>query len=432
MARITRIIFSILLYLVEYLIAFNYFKKIFEYKSSCNKSIVIVGLNYLAIMLIYVINPNIEWLNVLLFAIANYLAICFGFHSNQKSAIFHSLILSLVMYITEMVTIFTISVLFNKSVIHYQNDFFLLLVDAVICKTLYFVSTALISLIATKERGKIDGGKYWILIIMPICSMSCALLIHYLLTQIKVSNLVGIISSSLTVLLLIANRIVFWIYESTQKNHQKILELQIANQKNTLDLSYLKLLEEKNNSSDELIHDIKNHLLNINSIADSTEVSDYIEEVYGKVDKYSYIGKTSNKMLDLILNKYITICKNKNIQLNIETFSENLSFIKDADLSTILNNLFDNSIEAVEICNKKTIDFIVRRNDNGCRIIDLKNNCVQKPIIKSNKLLSTKKDSGYHGIGTKNIEKTVKKYNGEIEWIFNEEQMVFQVIIIFP
>ena len=77
MARITRIIFSILLYLVEYLIAFNYFKKIFEYKSSCNKSIVIVGLNYLAIMLIYVINPNIEWLNVLLFAIANYLAICF-------------------------------------------------------------------------------------------------------------------------------------------------------------------------------------------------------------------------------------------------------------------------------------------------------------------------------------------------------------------
>ena len=123
MARITRIIFSILLYLVEYLIAFNYFKKIFEYKSSCNKSIVIVGLNYLAIMLIYVINPNIEWLNVLLFAIANYLAICFGFHSNQKSAIFHSLILSLVMYITEMVTIFTISVLFNKSVIHYQNDF---------------------------------------------------------------------------------------------------------------------------------------------------------------------------------------------------------------------------------------------------------------------------------------------------------------------
>lgn len=426
-----KIIFSVLLYLTEFLIAFNYFKKIFEYKYSCNKSIIIVGANYIIMLLIYIINPNIEWLNVLLFAIANYLSICFGFKSNQKSAIFHSLILSLVMYITEMVTIFTISTLLNKSVVHYQNDFFLLIVDAVICKTLYFVFTALISLIATKERSKINGGKYWILIIMPVCSMCCTLLIHYLLTQINVSNLVGVISSSLTVLLLISNIIVFWIYESTQKNHQKILELQIANQKNSLDLSYLKLLEEKNNSSDELIHDIKNHLLNINSIADSKEVSNYIKDVYGKVDKYSYIGKTSNKMLDLILNKYTIICKNKNIHFNVETFSENLSFINDVDLSTLLNNLFDNSIEAAEKCDTKEIDFVLKRNDNGCRIIDLKNSCIQKPIIKNHKLLSTKKDSNYHGIGTKNIEKIVKKYNGEIEWRYNEEQLTFQVIIIF-
>lgn len=427
----TRIIFSILLYFVEFLIAFNYFKKIFDYKNSRKQSIIIVSLNYIAIFIFYLINPNIEWLNVLLFAIANYLSVYFGFNSNQKSAIFHSLILSLVMYITEMVTIFTISTLFNKSVIHYQNDFFLLIVDAVICKTLYFVIAKLISLFATKEIKKENAGKYWILTIMPICSMGCTLLIHYLLVQINVSNLVGIVSSFLSIFLLIANIIVFWIYESTQKNHQQILELQIANQRNELDLSYLKLLEEKNNSSDELIHDIKNHLLNINSIAESEEVSKYIETVYGKVDKYNYIGKTSNKMLDLILNKYTTICKNKNIQFNIETFSENLSFISDVDLSTILNNLFDNSIEATENCDEKEIDFIVKKNDNGCRIIDLKNSCIQKPIVKNHKLISTKKDSGYHGIGTKNIEKTVKKYNGEIEWIYNEEQKIFQVIIIF-
>ena len=197
-------------------------------------------------------------------------------------------------------------------------------------------------------------------------------------------------------------------------------------------MSYLKLLEEKNNSSEELIHDIKNHLSTINSIADSQEVGQYIEKVYGKVDKYSFIGKTSNKMLDLILNKYTTICKNKNISLNIETFSENLSFINDVDLSTLLNNLFDNSIESAEKCKEKTIDFIVKKNENGCRIINMTNSCEQKPIIENHKLLSTKKDSGFHGVGTKNIEKTVKKYDGEIEWVYNEKQKNFQVIIIFP
>lgn len=425
------IIFSIIIFSVEFLIAFNYFKKIFEYKHNYKKSVIIVGLSYITLIFIYVLFSNTEWLNVLSFTIVNYISILLAFSSNQKTAIFHSLMLTLIMYLTEAITVFFISSLFKVSSTHYQDNFYLLIIDAVICKTLYFIFAKLISFIAVKENRKTNSGKYWILIIMPISSMGCTLLLHYLLTQTNVSKNAEIISSFLSIVQLVANIVVFWIYESTQKNHQKILELQIANQKNALDLSYLKLLEEKNNSSDELIHDIKNHLLNINSIADSKEVSNYIENVYGKVDKYSYIGKTSNKMLDLILNKYTTICKNKDIHFNVETFSENLAFINDIDLSTLLNNLFDNSIEATEKCDTKEIDFILKRNDIGCRIIDLKNSCIQKPIIKNHKLLSTKKDSGYHGIGTKNIEKVVKKYNGEIEWIYNEEQMTFQVIIIF-
>ncbi len=426
------IIFSIILFSVEFLIAFNYFKKIFEYKHNYKKSVIIVGLSYITLIFIYVLFSNTEWLNVLSFAIVNYISILLAFSSNQKIAIFHSLMLTLIMYLTEAITVFFISSLFKLSSTHYKDSFYLLIIDAVICKTLYFIFAKLISVIAVKENRKTNSGKYWVLIIMPVSSMCCTLLLHYLLTQTNVSKNAEIISSFLSIVQLVANIVVFWIYESTQKNHQKILELQIANQKNTLDLSYLKLLEEKNNSSDELIHDIKNHLLNINSIADSKKVSNYIEDVYGKVDKYSYIGKTSNKMLDLILNKYTTICKNKGILFNVETFSENLAIINDVDLSTLLNNLFDNSIEAAEKSDTKEIDFILKRNDNGCRIINLLNSCTQKPVIKNHKLLSTKKDSGYHGIGTKNIEKVVKKYNGEIEWIYNEKQMTFQIIIIFP
>lgn len=426
------IIFSVLLFSVEFLIAFDYFKKIFEYKNNFKKSVIIVGLNYIVLIFIYILFPNTEWLNVLFFTVVNYLSILLAFSSNQKNAIFHSLMLTLIMYLTEAVTVFLISSIFKVSSTHYQNNFYLLIMDAVICKTLYFIFTKLISFSAVKENRITDNEKYLILTIMPISSTLITFMLHYLLTQSNTSESVAIISSVLSVVQLIANIIVYWIYDNIKKNHQKILELQIANQKNTLDLAYLNLLEEKNNSSDELIHDIKNHLLNINSIAESEEVSNYIKDVYGNVDKYSYIGKTSNKMLDLIINKYTTICKNKNIQLNIETFSENLVFMNEVDLSTILNNMFDNSIEAAENCEEKSIDFIVKRNDNGCRIIDMTNSCIQRPIIKNHKLLSTKKDSEYHGIGTKNIEKTVKKYNGEIEWIYNEEEKTFQVIIIFP
>lgn len=428
----TRILFSITLYLIEFLIAFRYYKRMFDYKKTCKTSVTVLGLGYIALLVIYILFPNTEWLNVLSFALVNYITSVFSFQINQKTAVFHSMILTIIMYVTECITIFTVSALFDKSVIHYQNDFALLIIDAMLCKTLFFIFAEFISKIKRKDNTANDDGRYWFLLVIPVCSMCCILLIHYLLTQIQVPDLIGIISSLLSVALLLANIVVFWIYESNQKNSQRILELQMANQRNTLDLAYLRLLEEKNNSSAELIHDIKNHLSTINSIAESQDVSKYIEDVYGKVDKYSYIGKTSNKMLDLILNKYTTICKNRGIQFTIETFSENLGFMRDADLSTLLNNLLDNAIEAAELCENGKIDFILKRKDNGYRILDLKNSCCQKPITKNRKLLSSKKDSGYHGVGTKTIERMVKKYNGDIEWLYDETQKTFQVIILFP
>lgn len=426
------LIFSFILFSVEFLIAFNYFKNMFEYKTNYKKSLLIVILNYLAMLVIYCLFPSYEIINVSSFALFNFISIYFGFNSRIKNALFHCFMLTIIMYLTEAITVFFISSLFGLSSVHYQENFYLLIIDAIICKTLYFIVSKIISIFAARKANNEQSGRYWVLIILPISSLSCTLLLHYLLSQNSVSESVNIISSALSVIQLFSNIIVFWIYENTQKNNIKMLELQMTNQKNVMDMTYLKLLEEKNNASGELIHDIKNHLMTINSIALSKNVSEYIKNIYGEIEIYSYIGKTKNRMLDLILNKYTTICKNKNIILNIETFSENLSFINDADLSTVLNNLFDNSIEAVEKCEEKEITFIVKKNENGCRIVDMSNKCAQKPIFKNQRLLSTKKDSGYHGIGTKNIEKTVRKYKGEIEWIYNEENETFQVIILFP
>ena len=427
------IIFSIILYFVEFLIAFSYNKKIFEYRKNFTKTFVIMISGYTFLIFIYLLFSNTEWINILFFAIVNCFCISFGFISNRKSAIFNSLMLTLIMYLTEAVTVFFISSILKISSTHYKSNFYLLIIDAIICKTLYFILAKIISFIATRKNNKIErNNKYWILIIMPLSSMLCTLLIHYLLIQSNISNTISIIASLLSIFQLIANIIVFWIYESSQKDHQQLLELQITNQRNALDLSYLKLLEEKNDFSAELIHNIKNHLLNINSIAKSKEVSSYIENIYGEVESYSFIGKTSNKMLDLIINKYISICKNKGISLSIETFSENLSFINDVDLSTLLNNIFDNSIESAEKCHNKFIDFILKINENCNHIIEIKNSCEQKPLERNHKLLSTKNNAELHGIGTKSIEKIVKKYDGDIEWTYHNIEKTFQIIIVFP
>lgn len=43
-----------------------------------------------------------------------------------------------------------------------------------------------------------------------------------------------------------------------------------------------------------------------------------------------------------------------------------------------------------------------------------------------------KKDQGLHGYGFKSISKALKKYDGDIEWYYNEKDKTFNISIIFP
>lgn len=50
----------------------------------------------------------------------------------------------------------------------------------------------------------------------------------------------------------------------------------------------------------------------------------------------------------LLFGKYATLCESKGIKFSIDVKTANLSYIDDVDLSTLINNLLDNSIKAAE------------------------------------------------------------------------------------
>jgi len=64
--------------------------------------------------------------------------------------------------------------------------------------------------------------------------------------------------------------------------------------------------------------------------------------------------------------------------------------------------------------------------------VGLSNSCDIPPTLKNGKLVSTKKDQGLHGYGFKSINKALKKYDGDIEWYYNEKDKTFNISIIFP
>ena len=61
----------------------------------------------------------------------------------------------------------------------------------------------------------------------------------------------------------------------------------------------------------------------------------------------------------------------------------------------------------------------------------LKNSVKNIVAVKNNRIASSKKSDAIHGTGLKSIKRVVKKYDGEINMKFNEDDMTFTSNIVF-
>lgn len=428
-----KILFNFTLNIVELLVLFAYSKTMFDYKYSFKKSVLTTSAIYCVLFIIKAVFPEAEWLNVLSLCIGNILFFYTSFKVDVRSSFFHGILVSTVLYLTEVVTIFSISTILHLDTNHYKENFSLYILDAILSKMFYGISIFVFLFFKLKRYRNKEFGTYWYMVIMPIGSTICILSIRYLVEQVAVSKQILIFCLASCIFLLLGNTITFLIYESAQKNNQKIMEMKITEQRNIINENYLKVLEEKNNALQILAHDIKHHLSTISSIACSDEVDKYISLIIGDVQKYVDIGKTGNRILDLIISKYYSICNEYQISFKIHNFSDNLSFMNDKDISSLMNNLLDNAVEAASKCEtNREISLAMHKKKSGMHILTLTNSCVSKPIHNNRQLVTTKSDLKLHGIGTKSVKKVIQKYNGDAEWFYDEEKHQFQIVVIFP
>jgi sensor histidine kinase YesM len=136
-------------------------------------------------------------------------------------------------------------------------------------------------------------------------------------------------------------------------------------------------------------------------------------------------------MLDLIISKYATLCESKNIKFDVDVKTANLNYIDDVDLSTLMNNLLDNAVEATEQSKERYIKLNIFSKNNLYDGLIIKNSCDISPINKNNNLETTKSNSKIHGIGISSIKKVIKKYNAVYDWKYDENKKVFETDIAF-
>lgn len=177
------------------------------------------------------------------------------------------------------------------------------------------------------------------------------------------------------------------------------------------------------NNLRSLKHDISNHLTIINGLLNTNQINSlnkYLDGLLQEVYAANDFIMIDNEALCIILNnkKAVAIQKGIDFECSITT---NMSKFSDIETCSLFGNLLDNAIEATDkLEDHKYIDFKIYKNQTNF-VIECTNPCKEVPVIKNNKIVTTKDDKRIHGIGIKNIYDIVNKYNGQVNYLFTDK-----------
>ena len=264
----------------------------------------------------------------------------------------------------------------------------------------------------------------------------------YLATILTVpigSILVGILTmyqysiKTITVafILISFNLLIFYMYDSLQKNYEVIYEKKLLEQAVKAQHSELELLQESQNRIRYLQHDFKNHLISIVNYAkkaDNQGLIHYIEDGLGFLSFHQQFVDTGNSEIDSILNYKLQEMKNKNVHLKCSiTIPKDLK-INVFDLNIILGNLLNNAIEAIEKAERKYF-FINIYFEKNILFIHIENTYDGNIIKEKETLMTTKEAPPPPGPGPPRASSPPAQYAGDIIHDYNDLYFITVVML---
>lgn len=237
---------------------------------------------------------------------------------------------------------------------------------------------------------------------------------------------VVIIALVISVVVLIVKSIII-----TEKKNSLEYVNYLLEEKMQLAIDHYKELTEKDNQVKKFRHDIKNHLLVIHAMVsegESDRAISYIEELQEECSRTKSKFETGNFIADAIFSAKEAKAREKSIVIQYEGIIPSY-LINDADLVVVLSNILDNAIEACEKIEGRQIIKIKSIVKNNLWILYSENPSLKVHIGNKKRIQTTKADKKHHGFGLQNIERTAKKYNGDMS--INYEEGLFKTKTTF-
>ena len=368
-------------------------------------------------------------INLASFFICNAIIAGVCFETSLVQNLFNVFLLESIQHATELIVVFSVMKILNIDLSTVTDDGAILLHVSVVSKTFYFVVAYFLSKISRKKHGRVSFNDFsmW-LFVLPLTSILSIIAFIEVSYQTSISNGIKILFIITSIVLLFSSIVVFFVHERTVSTLTENAEYQLLAREIKMNNEHYAELQRQQEISAVLVHDIKKHLnviRNMSAEQGNEDIAKYVDSVYKSTEIQSLRQFSSNKLVNVIVNRYATICENDGVRFNSDIRDIDLSCIADGDLTALLDNLLENAYEASKGAEEKFVDIRIDKFNDFCIIIIVKNSFLETPKQVGDYFVSSKKNTRNHGIGIRSIRRITKKYKGEADFNFDTDKKIF-------
>ncbi len=188
-------------------------------------------------------------------------------------------------------------------------------------------------------------------------------------------------------------------------------------------------------------HDMKNYIADIEGLMGSKKelskdtkeaLKNYLDGLCTSLDELDIKYRTGNPVTDTVVNRYLRRAEKMGAVIKCDFIYPSGLEIDSFDLSILLNNGLENAAEALEKCQEKPLYLEIGSYVRGNMFfLEIKNSFTGFLAYDKDRdtLHTTKKEKSYHGYGLKNMQKSVEKYYGKMEYRVEDGSFVLTAML---
>lgn len=390
--------------------------------------ICIILLTALAVFGVNLLNNTV--INLCFTLIMNLLFICLVMNGSYLVKFVHFLVVVAVQYGGEFLASIFFAGGMNENIVitHYTKVY-----EIIVVKLLTFIIFMSLKQLVPQKNNCIDVGTFFMFMTVPIVSLGIMFSIGCLDIDFAVMPIKRGILLAFYLMLMCGNALVFYAFQRYRVIQQKIhLQKDLIAQQ-VMELHHYQQVENINRRNAEFHHDMCHYLKVIGNLAEADQNKEIISILNELQVEFSEAQKKfycSNAIINTMLNEECEEARAKKLSFDIYVEPGfHTGNVLEADLVSILGNLYKNAEEAAVKCDRGFIRIqMFMQNEGKFAVIKFENSFTGELLQEGDHFLTTKEEKSDHGIGVERVKELAERYHGRL--IQTIDGRVFQSVLV--